>query len=114
MSDSTIASLALITAAAVLSPILADRLKKWLLLPTVVLELALGVIIGQDVLGWAREDVFIGGLADLGLAILMFLAGYEIDFAVVRSRPLTLAVKCWFVVAGHRIGGRRCLRAQPW
>ena len=97
MSNSTIASLALIAAAAVLSPILADRLKRWLLLPTVVLELALGVLIGPDVLGWASEDAFIGGLADVGLAILMFLAGYEIDFAVVRGQPLTLAVKGWFV-----------------
>ncbi len=97
MSDSTISSLALIAAAAVLSPILADRLKRWLLLPTVVVELALGVLIGQDVLGWASEDAFIGGLANLGLAILMFLAGYEIDFAVVRGQPLTLAVRGWFV-----------------
>ncbi len=97
MSDETIASLALITAAAVLSPLLADRLKRWVLLPTVVLELALGVIIGQDVLGWASEDAFVGGLASLGLAILMLLAGYEIDFAAIRGQPLTLAVKSWLV-----------------
>src|SRR3954468_14913887 len=48
------------------------------LVPTVVAELVLGVLIGPQVLGLHVTD-FIQLFADLGLGMLFFFAGYEID-----------------------------------
>jgi Kef-type K+ transport system membrane component KefB len=60
-------------------PLIAGRLN----LPAVVLELVFGLLIGPVLLivevGSSDAD-FIGLLAELGLLLLMFLAGFEIDF----------------------------------
>jgi len=40
----------------------------------------------QDV-GLGRHGEFIDALSDLGLATLMFLAGYEIDFGRISGPP---------------------------
>ena len=60
-------------------PLIAGRLK----LPAVVLELIFGLLVGPILLivesGSADAD-FIELLAELGLLLLMFLAGFEIDF----------------------------------
>jgi Kef-type K+ transport system membrane component KefB len=102
MDQTSLRSLVVILAVAVAAPLIADRLRQRVVLPTVVLELVLGVIVGPTVLHWVKDDSAIAGLANLGLALLMFLAGYEIDFQRVRGAPLTLAVQSWLmsVVAG--------------
>lgn len=84
-------------AAGFLAPFLADRLSRWMVVPSVVLELLLGVLLGPVVLGWARPGDVVTVMSDLGLSMLMFLAGYEVDFARIRGRPLRLAVTCWLV-----------------
>lgn len=65
---------------AFLLPILARRIG----LPAVVLEILFGLLIGPHVLGLIGEattsEGFILVLAELGLFLLMFLAGFEIDF----------------------------------
>ncbi len=86
-----------ILAAAVLAPLVVDRLRRWLAIPSVVLELLLGVLIGPVVLGWARQGEVVTAISDLGLSMLMFLAGYEIDFRRIRGRPLRLAVTGWLI-----------------
>jgi len=88
---STLATLALISAAAVLAPVLADLLRR-LRIPSVVIEIGLGILIGQQVLGWAHPDDVVRALAALGLSFLMFLAGYEIDLGRIRGQPLNRAV----------------------
>ncbi|NUR69615.1 MAG: cation:proton antiporter [Hamadaea sp.] len=95
MTSSTLLTLLLITIAAVASPIVVDRLSRWIVIPTIVVELILGVLVGPFVLGWAKVDDIISALSSLGLAVLMFMAGYEIDFGRLRGRPLTLAVTGW-------------------
>lgn len=60
-------------------PLVAGRLK----LPAVVLELVFGLLIGPVFLiveVGSGDAEFIGLLAELGLLLLMFLAGFEIDF----------------------------------
>lgn len=74
-------TLVLIMAVAVLAPLLAYGLGRWIRVPLVILEIVLGVLIGPDVLGWVHEEQVIDTLADLGLCMLIFLAGYEIEFA---------------------------------
>jgi Kef-type K+ transport system membrane component KefB len=70
---------------------LAPRLR----LPSVVFEIVAGIIIGPSVLGWVEVDVTISVLAIMGLAILLFLAGLEIDFGRLRGRLLGLALLGW-------------------
>jgi len=61
------------------------------LVPTVAVELLLGILIGPDVLGIAAEGPFVTFLAGLGMSLLFFLAGMELDLARVRGRPLRVA-----------------------
>ena len=58
--------------------------------PVVVVELLLGILIGPQGLGIADVDDFIQFFSNLGLGMLFFFAGYEIDFDRIRGRPLTL------------------------
>jgi len=92
----TIQSLALIAVAAVLAPLLAELLRK-LRIPSVVIEIALGIIIGQQVLGWAQVSDLVEGLSELGLAFLMFLAGFEIDLQRIKGHPLVQACVGWLL-----------------
>jgi Kef-type K+ transport system membrane component KefB len=75
--------------------------------PVVVVELVLGIIIGPQVLGLADIDTFIQFFANLGLGMLFFFAGYEIDFDHLRGKPLTLAAWGWVlsVVIAYGVGG---------
>src|SRR5262245_28310047 len=66
-----------------------------LLLPSVVLELVLGIMIGPQVLGIAHVNGFTKFFADLGLGMLFFFAGYEIDMRRISGRPLRLAAFGW-------------------
>lgn len=86
-----------ILAAAFVAPFLSDHLARWVAIPSVVLELVLGVLIGPVALGWARPGEVVTAISDLGLSMLMFLAGYEIDFGRIRGRPLRLAVTGWLI-----------------
>jgi Kef-type K+ transport system membrane component KefB len=70
---------------------LAPRLR----LPSVVFEIVAGIVIGPSVLGWVEVDDTISVLALMGLAILLFLAGLEIDFSRLRGRLLKLALVGW-------------------
>ncbi|MFF7988555.1 cation:proton antiporter [Kitasatospora xanthocidica] len=90
-------NLLLIPAAAVAAPLVADRLLRWIAVPTVVVEIVLGVLIGPDVLGWAHLDELVDALSQFGLAMLMFLAGYEIDFGKLRGGPLKRAGAAWLL-----------------
>jgi Kef-type K+ transport system membrane component KefB len=75
--------------------------------PVVVLELLLGIVIGPEVLGLAHTDEFIDFFADLGLGMLFFFAGYEIDFDRIKGAPLKLGALGWVlsVALAYGIGG---------
>ena len=72
--------------------------------PVVVLELMLGIVIGPDVLGLAHIDDFIEFFSNLGLGMLFFFAGYEIDFERIRGRPLALGAWGWVLSVGLAFG----------
>ncbi|MGW1434484.1 cation:proton antiporter [Streptomyces griseus] len=88
-------TLVLIMALAVLAPLLGYATGRWLPVPVVIFEIVLGVLAGPDVLGWAHHDQVIDTLSDLGLSMLIFLAGYEIRFAEVRGDTLRRAGGAW-------------------
>ncbi|MEU9338484.1 cation:proton antiporter [Streptomyces sp. NPDC048290] len=95
-------TLLLIMAVAVLAPLLAYGLGRWVRIPLVIFEIGLGIVIGPDLLGWAHSGQVIDVLSDLGLSMLIFLAGYEIEFAAVRGDTLRRSVWAWLLslVAG--------------
>jgi Kef-type K+ transport system membrane component KefB len=75
--------------------------------PVVVVELIFGIVIGPQVLGLAESDDFIDFFSNLGLGMLFFFAGYEIDFERIRGKPLTLGAWGWLcsLVLAYGIGG---------
>ena len=94
--EESLTNLLVIIAAIVLAPLIANAIPR-IKVPVVVIEIALGIVIGPQVLGLAQKDAFVEGLAQLGLAFLFFLAGFEIDFARIKGRPLKLAGSGWLL-----------------
>ncbi len=94
MREGTLFSLLVIFAGAALSPIVADLVPRGLV-PAVVVEIVFGIAIGPNGVDIAGTDSIITVLAALGLSSLMFLAGYELDLAEIRGRPLNLAAAGW-------------------
>jgi Kef-type K+ transport system membrane component KefB len=61
-------------------------------LPSVVLEIVAGIVIGPSVLGIVHPDQTIEVISVIGLAFLLFLAGLEIDFSKLRGQVLRLTL----------------------
>jgi Kef-type K+ transport system membrane component KefB len=71
-------------------------------LPSVVLEILAGIVIGPSVLGIVEVDQSVQVIALLGLAFLLFLAGLEIEFDKLRGpvlRVTLLGFAVSFVIA---------------
>ena len=77
---------AIIAVSAIAGTLSAVAAERHLVLPAVVLELLLGVLIGPQVLG-LQVTSFISFIASLGLGMLFFFAGYEIDLRRIRGEP---------------------------
>lgn len=95
MTSESSVMLTVVLAVAVLAPILADRLSRFVTVPPVVFQIGLGIVIGPAVLDWVRAVDAIQALSDLGLAFVMFLAGYELEYQRIRGAPLRSAVWGW-------------------
>ncbi|CAB4365287.1 MAG: cation:proton antiporter [Actinobacteria bacterium] len=104
MQPEALRSLVLIVSIATLSPLISDLAKRWTRVPGVVIEIFLGILIGPHVLGWAHLDEVIEVLAEMGLVLLIFLAGFEIDPDAVKGRPVKLAVGGWVLSLGLGTG----------
>jgi Kef-type K+ transport system membrane component KefB len=99
MEEPSFSGLLIVVTVAFLAPFLlglAPRLR----LPSVVFEIVAGIVIGPSVLGWVEVDQTIEVLALVGLALLLFLAGLEIDFGELRGRLLRLAALGWALSFG--------------
>jgi len=69
-------------------------------LPSVVLEILAGIVIGPSVLGIVHVDEAISVISVLGLAFLLFLAGLEIDFQRLRGQVLRVTMIAFVVSFG--------------
>ena len=87
MPTISFSSLLLVAVAAFLAPLLLG-LSPARRLPSVVLEIVAGIILGPSVLGWVRVDLPIQILSLLGLAFLLFLAGLEVELTRLKGRLL--------------------------
>ena len=96
-----------VVVAAALAAFLAGVVSSRMPVPVVVLEILLGILIGPDLLGLAEPDRFLDFFSNLGLGMLFFFAGYEIDFERIRGSPLRLAVLGWLLslVLAYSLGG---------
>jgi Kef-type K+ transport system membrane component KefB len=98
--------LAIVGVAAVAGTLSAVFGARGLLVPSVVVELLLGVLIGPQVLGLETSE-FLDFFSGLGLGMLFFFAGYEIDLRRIAGSPLRLAALGWALslVLAYTIGG---------
>jgi Kef-type K+ transport system membrane component KefB len=88
---------------AVLAPLVTE-LPHRIRIPSVVLEIICGVVVGPQVLGWVQADAAMETLWNVGMCILFLLAGMEIDMRRIRGRPLRLALEGWFFSLALGIG----------
>ena len=96
-----------IVIAAAVAGVIVLALSPRLTIPVVVVELVLGIVIGPQGFDIARLDPTTSLLGNLGLGMLFFFAGYEIDFQRIKGRPLELAVTGWAIslALAYGIGG---------
>jgi Kef-type K+ transport system membrane component KefB len=75
-------SVIIIGVAAFVLPLLAGRIG----VPAFVVEILFGIAVGPSVLGLLGHSEFFDLLAELGFLLLMFLAGFEIDFGKLERQ----------------------------
>jgi Kef-type K+ transport system membrane component KefB len=99
--------LAIVATAAIAGTLSGVAGMRGIFIPVVVVELALGVVIGPQALDLAQVNSFTDFFADLGLGMLFFFAGYEIDIARIRGEPLRLALLGWALslAIAYSLGG---------
>lgn len=104
----------LVMAIAVAAPLLAE-IPKGFRVPVVVLEMVLGIIVGPNVLALARVEGVLGWMGStIGLAMLFFMAGMEIDLERIRGRPLLLAACGWVLSLVLALAAAAILNVLPF
>src|SRR5215471_14846170 len=96
---SVLINLFLVGVVACLAPLLISITHAYIL-PTVVLEIVGGIIIGPQVLNWVHVDVFLGFLSTMGLSYLLFLSGLEVDVQRLKGRIMILAGGAFLISFG--------------
>jgi Kef-type K+ transport system membrane component KefB len=92
-------NLAIVAAVAFCSPLLLGLMPA-LRVPSVLVEILAGVLLGPSVLGWVEADTAVSVLALIGVGFLLLLAGLEIDFNALRGPVLRVAVQGFVVSFG--------------
>lgn len=96
MISPDLGSLVLVLAASTAGAIL-SRVHHRVVLPTIVIEIVLGILIGSQVLDIAEPDAYIEFLANIGLVFLFFFAGLEVVEKHVPRRSLALGTGGWAI-----------------
>ena len=110
MSHISFGGLAIVAAVGFGVPLLLGFLPR-VKVPSVVLEIFMGIVIGPSVLGWVEVDAPIQVLSLLGLASLLFLAGLEVEVDRLGGRPLRLALAGFVMSLALALGVGYSLRA---
>jgi len=84
-------NLAAVAAVAFVAPLLLG-LAPALRVPSVLLEIGAGVVLGPSVLGWVEADAAVNVLSLIGVGFLLLLAGLEIEVDRLRGPVLRLAL----------------------
>ena len=102
-SESFLTIVTVVALAALVAGLVGSRF----VLPVVVVEIVLGILVGPELLGFVEPDPFVDFFANLGLGMLFFFAGYEIDFDRIRGEPIRLGLLGWIasLVLAYSLGG---------
>jgi Kef-type K+ transport system membrane component KefB len=92
--ETELISLFVIAAIAAAVPLIVGLLR--LKIAEVVLLLGFGILFGPELLGWIQVDDAIDLLSELGLGLLFFLAGLELEQRAIRGQSGRLAAIGWF------------------
>jgi len=98
--------LAIVAASALAGTLAALVTGRGIVVPVVVVELLFGVLLGPQLLG-LRVTQLVTFFSDLGLGLLFFFAGYEIDLRRIKGEPLRLALLGWglSLLLAYSVGG---------
>ncbi|MFD1126244.1 cation:proton antiporter [Lentilactobacillus raoultii] len=83
-------SLVIILLAALFIPLAMARFKVTFL-PTAVVEILVGVVLGPSLLNLIQTNNTLDLLQNVGVIVLLFLSGMEIDFSLFKKRPTRLS-----------------------
>ncbi len=111
--DTSYMNLLVVCAVGACAPLLlglAPRLR----VPSVIVEIVVGIVLGPSVLGWVHVDTPVQILALIGLAFLLFLAGLEIDPARLRGRLLRTALLGYLLTLALGVPLGYALHAAGW
>ncbi len=73
--------------------------------PLIVAFIAVGILVGPSVLGWVSADDQIDLLAQMGIALLLFVVGLKLDLHIIRTMgPVALATGLGQVVFTSVVG----------
>src|SRR5919107_557091 len=103
MADISLTGVLVVAAIAFMVPLVLG-LAPTLHLPSVVLEMVAGIVIGPAILGLVEVDLPLQILALLGLAFLLFLAGLEIDLDRLRGARLRSAAAGFVISLAIALG----------
>lgn len=63
--------------------------------PAVLGKLIVGIVLGPAVLGWIRDGEFIHFMSEIGVLLLMFIAGLETDLDQLRRSWKSCIAMLW-------------------
>ncbi len=84
-----------VPAAAAAAPLLAAAVGRFMAVPLVVFEILLGMMIGPSGFGWVVDGDVLEGFSHLGLAMLFFMAGNELEVRALRGASGRRALGGW-------------------
>ncbi|GAB2469688.1 cation:proton antiporter [Xylanimonas ulmi] len=93
--DSALLGLAAVLAAVVAAPPLAALSKRLIPIPLPVVEIALGMLIGPAILGLVEPGGLPASVGRMGLAAIIFIAGYELEYRAISRTQLGWATAGW-------------------
>jgi len=91
------ASFLVIVATAAVAGLIVTVVGPRVAIPVVVVEIVLGILVGPQVAGIAKLDPATMFFGNLGLGMLFFFAGYEINFERIEGEPLKLGAIGWVI-----------------
>ena len=90
-----------------ITTLLAGQLSRRIGLPAVIGQLLVGVLLGPAVLDWIKPGTFINDFSEIGVIILMFIAGLESDLDLLKKylKPSIIVAVCGVILPIVLISG---------